>query len=129
MPGNLTLSPTESAESGAIGPPGSGDPVFREPWEAQAFAMTLLLEARGAFSWAEWTQALGEEIRQAQRAGDSDLGETYYRHWLAALERMVTAKGIASPAALLEARHALRRAAARTPPGTPITVSAQDLNR
>jgi nitrile hydratase accessory protein len=80
--------------------------VFREPWEAQAFAMTLLLEACGAFSWAEWAQALGEEIRRAQHAGDPDSGETYYRHWLAALERMVTAKGIASPTALLDARHA-----------------------
>jgi nitrile hydratase accessory protein len=104
------------------------DPVFREPWEAQAFAMTLLLEARGTFSWAEWAQALGEEIRQAQRSGDPDSGETYYRHWLAALERMVTAKGIASPAALLEARHAWSRAAARTPPGLPIALSARDLD-
>jgi nitrile hydratase accessory protein len=128
MPGNPTLSPAESAGSGAIGPAGPADPVFREPWEAQAFAMTLLLEARCAFSWAEWAEALGEEIRQARRAGDPDSGDTYYRHWLAALERMVTAKAIASPAALLEARHAWGRAAARTPPGMPITVSAQDLD-
>ena len=129
MPGNPTLNPAENAGSGAIGPPSSGDPVFHEPWEARAFAMTLLLEARGAFSSAEWAQALGEEIRQAQRAGDPDLGETYYRHWLAALERMVTAKGIASPAALLQACHAFRRAAARTPRGMPISVSAEDLHR
>jgi nitrile hydratase accessory protein len=128
MPGNPTLRPAESAGSGESGPAGPADPVFREPWEAQAFAMTLLLEARGAFSWAEWAQALGEKIRQAQRAGDPDSGDTYYRHWLAALERMVTAKGIATPAALLEARHAWSRAAARTPPGMPITVNAQDLD-
>jgi nitrile hydratase accessory protein len=80
------------------------------------------------FSWAEWAQALGDEIRQAQHAGDPDSGETYYRHWLAALERMVTAKGIASPTALSDARHAWSRAAARTPPGTPITVTAKDLD-
>jgi nitrile hydratase accessory protein len=128
MPGNPTLRPAESAGSGESGPAGPADPVFREPWEAQAFAMTLLLEARGAFSWAEWAQALGEEIRQAQRAGDPDSGDTYYRHWLAALERMVTAKGIATPRALLEARHAWSRAAARTPPGMPVTVNAQDLD-
>jgi nitrile hydratase accessory protein len=103
-------------------------PLFGEPWEARAFAMTLVLEARGTFSWAEWAQALGEAIRQAQRAGDPDSGETYYRHWLAALERLVAAKGIASPAALLEARHAWSRAAARTPPGLPIVPSGQDLD-
>jgi nitrile hydratase accessory protein len=122
------LRPAEGAGSGESGPAGPADPVFREPWEAQAFAMTLLLEARGAFSRAEWAQALGEEIRQAQRAGDPDSGDTYYRHWLAALERMVTAKGIATPAALREARHARSRAAARTPPGMPVTVNAQDLD-
>jgi nitrile hydratase accessory protein len=122
------LNSADSTGSGPIGPAGPAEPVFREPWEAQAFAMTLLLEARGAFSWAEWAQALGEEIRRAQHAGDPDSGETYYRHWLAALERMVTAKGIVSPAALVEARDAWSRAAARTAPGMPITVSAQDLD-
>jgi nitrile hydratase accessory protein len=125
MPGNPTLSPAERAQSHATvqGSADSASRVFHEPWEAQAFAMTLLLEARGAFSWTEWAEVLGEEIRQAQRAGDPDSGETYYRHWLAALEGMVTAKGIASPAALLEARHAWSRAAARTPPGMPIALN------
>jgi nitrile hydratase accessory protein len=125
------LSPADAEGSGATAQKSAdpAGPVFREPWEAQAFAMTLLLEARGTFSAAEWAQALGEEIRQAQRAGDPDTGDTYYRHWLAALEHLVTAKGIASPAALFEARHAWSCAAARTPPGMPIVLSAQDLDR
>jgi nitrile hydratase accessory protein len=79
-------------------------PAFREPWEAQAFAMVLALEARGVFTWAEWAAALGEEIRRAQRAGDPDSGETYYVHWLSTLERMVTEKGIVSAQALANAR-------------------------
>ena len=62
--------------------------VFREPWEAQAFAMTLALQQRGLFTAAEWSAALGEEIKRAQAAGDPDTGETYYRHWMAALERL-----------------------------------------
>jgi nitrile hydratase accessory protein len=126
------LSPADRAGSGAAGerPAALDDgPVFREPWEAQAFAMALLLEARGVFSRAEWAQALGEEIRQAQQAGDPDSGETYYWHWLAALERLVAAKGIATPAALAQARHAWSRAAAATPPGMPIVLSAQDRDR
>src|SRR5947209_10741702 len=69
-------------------------PVFREPWEAQAFAMAVALHARGVFTWPEWAAFLAEEIRQAQRAGDPDTGATYYRHWLAALERIVAAKDV-----------------------------------
>ena len=75
-------------------------PVFREPWEAQAFAMALALQARGLFSWSEWASALGEEIKRAQAAGDPDTGETYYQHWLATLERMVAEKGLSDPATL-----------------------------
>ena len=73
-------------------------PVFREPWEAQAFAMALALHARGVFTWPEWAATLGAEIKRAQAAGDPDTGETYYRHWLAALERLVDEKGLADPA-------------------------------
>src|ERR1700747_2476761 len=68
-------------------------PVFREPWEAQAFAMALTLHERGVFTWPEWAEALGAEIKRAQAAGDPDTGETYYQHWLATLERLVAAKG------------------------------------
>ena len=73
-------------------------PVFREPWEAQAFALTLALEERGLFTWGEWAAALGEEIRRAQAAGDPDTGETYYRHWLAALERVAEEKRLTDAA-------------------------------
>ena len=69
-------------------------PVFREPWEAQAFAMALALYERGLFTWPEWAATLGAEIKRAQAAGDPDTGETYYRHWLNALERLVAEKGV-----------------------------------
>jgi nitrile hydratase accessory protein len=101
-------------------------PVFREPWEAQAFALALSLHERGAFSWTEWAAALGEEIRKAQAAGDPDTGETYYRHWLAALERLVAAKGLADPQTLARARDAWQRACARTPHGSPIALQPED---
>src|SRR5207253_3508038 len=85
-------------------------PVFREPWEAQAFAMALELHARGLFSWPEWAATLADEIKRAQAAGDPDTGETYYRHWLNALERIVAAKGAADPQTLARYRHAWARA-------------------
>src|SRR5512147_1001 len=90
-------------------------PVFREPWEAQAFAMTLALHERGVFTWPEWTATLAAEIRRAQAAGDPDTGETYYRHWLAALERIVADKGITTPSILADHCHAWKHAAERTP--------------
>jgi nitrile hydratase accessory protein len=101
-------------------------PVFREPWEAQAFAMTLALHERGLFSWPEWAATLGEEIKRAQAAGDPDTGVTYYRHWLNALERIVTAKGLAEMAMLARYRHAWHHAADRTPHGTPIELRPDD---
>jgi nitrile hydratase accessory protein len=101
-------------------------PVFREPWEAQAFAMTLALHARGLFTWPEWAATLGAEIKRAQAAGDPDTGETYYRHWLAALERIVAAKGLADAQALGRYREAWAHAAARTPHGTPIELKPDD---
>jgi nitrile hydratase accessory protein len=71
--------------------PSSGNtPVFRTPWEAQAFAMALALHQRGLISWSEWAQTLAEQIAAAQAAGDPDLGDTYYRHWVAALEKLVS---------------------------------------
>jgi nitrile hydratase accessory protein len=101
-------------------------PVFREPWEAQAFALVLSLHERGVFSWNEWTAALGDEIRKAQAVGDPDTGETYYHHWVNALERIVAAKDLADPQTLARARDAWARACARTPHGTPIELQAGD---
>jgi nitrile hydratase accessory protein len=70
-------------------------PVFREPWEAAAFALVLKLYQGGHFAWSEWVQYLSAEIRAAHGSGDADLGGTYYRHWLAALEKIVADKGFA----------------------------------
>ncbi len=102
-------------------------PVFREPWEAQSFAITLGLYDQGLFSWKEWTGALVMEIKRAQEAGDPDTGETYYLHWLAALERIVGEKGVADEATLDQYRDAWRRAADRTPHGQPILLDPRDI--
>ena len=95
-------------------------PVFREPWEAQAFAMALALHQRGVFTWPEWAAALAAQIKAAQQRGEADLGDTYYRHWLAALETIVAAKGAGSADELERYRSAWDRAADRTPHGRPI---------
>jgi nitrile hydratase accessory protein len=107
-------------------PRDQGGPVFREPWEAQAFAMTIALYRKGLFTWPEWASALGGAIRQAQQGGDLDRGDTYYQHWLMALETLVTEKGITDPGNLSRYHDAWDRAADRTPHGTPIELRPDD---
>ena len=103
-------------------------PVFRAPWEAQAFAMALALHERGIFTWSEWAATLSDEIKRAQAGGDPDTGETYYHHWLAALERLVAEKGVASQTTLRRYRDAWDHAADRTPHGTPIELEPEDFD-
>jgi nitrile hydratase accessory protein len=115
------------ATSALPGIPSDGDgPVFREPWEAQAFAMALALHARGLFTWSEWAETLAGEIRRAQEEGDPDNGETYYRHWLATLEKLVAEKGVATSGTLHRYRDAWDHAADRTPHGSPIELRPGD---
>ena len=124
-------------------------PVFSAPWEAQAFALAVDLHARGAFTWAEWTAALAREIASAGGHGgtgpgdagpvgagaqgaapggagprDADTAERYYEHWLAALEGLVTAKGLSSAADLAARRAAWKAAAEAAPHGEPIVLDA-----
>ncbi len=101
-------------------------PVFREPWEAQAFAMALALHERGLFTWTEWAAALAHEIKAAQAAGDPDTGETYYHHWLATLEKLVVEKRVTTTDTLHRTRDAWDHAADRTPHGSPIMLRPED---
>jgi nitrile hydratase accessory protein len=125
----MALDPQAAAHAAAAVPgiPRDADgPVFREPWEAQAFAMALALHARGLFTWSEWAAALADEIRRAQGLGDPDSGETYYRHWLATLEKLISSKGVATSELLNRYRDAWDHAADRTPHGQPIELKPED---
>lgn len=102
-------------------------PVFREPWEAQAFALAIDAHARGLFSWPEWAAALSAQIKAAQAAGDPDTGETYYRHWLAALEALTVQKGAATKAQLQQVQAAWDHAAKATPHGQPVVLAGDAL--
>src|ERR1700739_2185864 len=117
---------TISRNEGLNIPRDENGPVFREPWEAEAFALAVSLKERGLFTWTEWAKTLGEEIKKAQAAGDPDTGETYYQHWLATLERLVAAKGVTTTETLHRYRDAWDRAADRTPHGAPIVLSKED---
>jgi len=105
-------------------PRDDGGPVFAEPWQAQAFAMAVRLSEEGHFTWKEWAATLADELRAAADRGEPDDGSRYYHHWLAALERLVTAKGLTDRAALAARKEAWADAYRHTPHGKPIELSA-----
>jgi len=107
--------------------PISTEPVFAEPWEAQAFALAVRLSEQGYFTWKEWAAALAAELKAAKDRGEPDDGSHYYLHWLAALERLVTAKGLTDPEAMLTRKEAWADAYRHTPHGKPVELSASHL--
>ena len=101
-------------------PRDAGGPVFAEPWQAQAFALAVKLSEQGHFTWKEWAAALAAELKSAADHGQPDDGTHYYDHWLTALERLVTLKGLSDPAALLARKEAWADAYRHTPHGKPV---------
>jgi nitrile hydratase accessory protein len=104
-------------------PRGEDGPVFAEPWEAQAFALAVKLSEQGHFTWTEWAAALGAELKAAADRGEADDGSHYYAHWLAALERLVTEKGLTDRAALAARKAAWADAYEHTPHGKPVELA------
>jgi nitrile hydratase accessory protein len=100
------------------------EPVFAEPWQAQAFALALKLSDAGLFTWSEWSAALAAQLAEARTRGELDDGSCYYHHWLAALERLVAAKRLISPSSLLARKEAWADAYRRTPHGARVTLPA-----
>ena len=104
--------------------PEESGPVFAEPWQAQAFALAVRLSEQGHFTWKEWAEALAAESKAAADRGELDDGTRYYEHWLAALERLVTSKGLTDAASLLARKEAWADAYRHTPHGKPIELGA-----
>ena len=121
--GRITLSLSDLAAFPAL-PRDEGEPVFAEPWEAQAFALAVRLSALGHFTWKEWTAVLAEEFKAASERGEPDDGTCYYHYWLVALERLVTAKGLSDSAELLARKEAWADAYRHTPHGKPVELAA-----
>jgi nitrile hydratase accessory protein len=100
----------------------TADPVFSEPWQASAFALTVALHQQGLFSWTEWADTLAQTIRE-----DAGNNTEYYQHWLTALERIVAQKGVSGPIEIETLSQAWSRAAEATPHGTPIILENDPL--
>lgn len=106
-------------------PRDDGGPSFTEPWQAQAFALAVRLSADGHFSWKEWAATLAEELKAAVDRGETDDGSHYYNYWLAALERLVTGKGLTDRAAMEAQKEAWADAYRHTPHGQPVTLRSE----
>ncbi len=99
-------------------------PVFAEPWQAQAFSLAVKLSESGCFTWKEWAAVLAEELGSAADRGKPDDGSRYYEYWLAALERLVTSKGLCDPAEMLARKQAWAEAYRHTPHGKSVELAA-----
>ncbi|MCA1367509.1 nitrile hydratase accessory protein [Bradyrhizobium sp. BRP14] len=123
MPGRAILSACKFTSplvaSAELPKSPEGEPVFAEPWQAVAFAMTVRLHEQGVFSWNEWAEALSAELYRPGRKTD---GSDYYDCWVAALSRLVTELSITSPPELKALSKSWQRAAEATPHGKPIAL-------
>ncbi|MDO1584439.1 nitrile hydratase accessory protein [Rhizobium oryzicola] len=117
-----TSSPFTEAEG--LPRSAEGDPVFAEPWQAQAFALTVHLHERGVFGWNEWAASLSREVHRPERARD---GADYFDAWVAALSHLLAEKGVADQETVLALQHSWQRAAEATPHGSPIVLENDPL--
>lgn len=106
------------SQSDALDRPNEG--VFDEPWQAQAFAMTVAMNEAGNVAWDEWAEFLSAQLHAPDAARD---GSDYYERWAAALETLLVSKGITDTGQIADLTAAWQRAAAVTPHGTAIELS------
>ena len=123
-------------------PSDNGELVFKEPWEAQAFSLVIVLYESGVFSWDEWSEALSQAIHRGlhpggvndvvQRVGEGpgermgekeERGDSYYQHWLVALEHLAIAKDLSDAGELAQRVQAWREAYLATPHGQPVELA------
>jgi len=112
------------AQSPQLPKSSDGEPVFPEPWAAEAFAMTVHLHERGLFTWSEWAKTLSRELHQPGRAED---GSDYFDCWVAALSAILVKLGVADADMILDLQKSWQRAAEATPHGKPIELANDPL--
>ena len=113
-------------ESDAIAPLVRHDdePVFDEPWQAQALGLAFTLSERGLFTPAQWSATLGAKHRQVLADGAPDNAQTYYEAVVLAVEALICDSGELSAERLDERAQTWRRAYLNTPHGQPVHLSA-----
>lgn len=116
-----------SSPEAALGPlrRKDDDPIFDEPWQAQALAMADSLVRAGVISPSDWAETLGAQLESLYAQGESDDSETYYGAVLAALEQLLDQGGAVRREDLSVRRDAWARAYLNTPHGEPIELERE----
>ena len=97
-----------------------GDPVFDEPWQAQALAIADSLVQSGLFSAQDWSSALGQALSEAEANNETDNHETYYRCVVSALEALIATNSDIDDFAMIQKRKDWESAYLATPHGQPV---------
>lgn len=95
-------------------------PAFSEPWQAEAFALTMQLSRAGHFTWAEWVAAFSSEITASPQEECEDVNTAYYRQWMQALEKIVGYRGMATDDEVADYQEHWRRSYFHTEHGKPV---------
>ncbi|MFD1383546.1 nitrile hydratase accessory protein [Rhodanobacter aciditrophus] len=98
----------------------AADVTFEEPWQAQSFAVTVLLSKSGLFAWTEWVEMFAKHIADRPQHCDETPQQAYYRQWLSALESLLDSKGITSEQTRALYKEDWRRSYIVTEHGQPI---------
>ena len=98
---------------------------FAAPWHAAAFAMTVHLYERGLFTWPDWAAALGRALAADEKAGRLDGSDDYYRAWIATLQELLAANGVAGAPEIETVMKEWKAAYLATPHGEPVRLAAR----
>jgi hypothetical protein len=79
--------------------------------------MGNLLIKSGFISQQEWVDIFSEEILAAQAQGDPDRGDTYYNHWMNAIERIAIDRDVVDRKTLQKNQELWELAIRNTPHG------------
>ena len=105
-----------------------GQPLFEEPWQAQALGMADLLVGAGVIGAGAWSAELGKQLRKGASAGAPDDLDTYYGAVLAALQTLLYATGATAREEVDTCEAEWRRAYLATPHGKPVELAASSHN-
>jgi nitrile hydratase accessory protein len=97
-----------------------GNPVFDEPWQAEALAIADTLVQSGMFSASAWSSTLGQVLKESEFRGDKDTQGTYYQCVLIALETLIAGHSDIDQEAMIGKRKDWEKAYLSTPHGQPV---------
>ena len=94
--------------------------VFEAPWHGQVFALAVILNSAGRFTWPEWTKVFGKTLSEMGKTKALDGSDDYYIAWVTALEEILVSKGIVIPDTLSDMKTLWTDAFLSTPHGKPV---------